>query len=46
MNNRKHLQIYCSSMAAFRNIKLVEDPGKCFLVIMNDGTIYKNALSR
>ena len=26
------------------NIKLIEDPGKNFLVIMKDGTIYKNTL--
>ena len=26
------------------NIKLVADPAKNFLVIMKDGTIYKNAL--
>jgi imidazolonepropionase-like amidohydrolase len=25
------------------NIKLIEDPGKNFLVIMKDGTIHKNA---
>jgi imidazolonepropionase-like amidohydrolase len=28
------------------NIKLVEDPGKDFLVIMKDGTIYKNTLPK
>ena len=28
------------------NIKLVEDPGKTFLVIMKDGTIYKNTLPK
>jgi imidazolonepropionase-like amidohydrolase len=28
------------------NIKLVEDPDKNFLVIMKDGTIYKNALPK
>jgi len=28
------------------NIKLVEDPGKNFLVIMKDGTIYKNTLPK
>jgi len=28
------------------NIKLIEDPGKNFLVIMKDGTIYKNTLPR
>jgi imidazolonepropionase-like amidohydrolase len=28
------------------NIKLIEDPDKNFLVIMKDGTIYKNALPR
>ena len=28
------------------NIKLVEDPDKNFLVIMKDGTIYKNTLTR
>ena len=28
------------------NIKLIEDPGKNFLVIMKDGTIYKNTLSK
>jgi len=28
------------------NIKLVEDPDKNFLVIMKDGTIYKNTLSK
>jgi imidazolonepropionase-like amidohydrolase len=28
------------------NIKLVADPGKSFLVIMKDGTIYKNALPK
>jgi imidazolonepropionase-like amidohydrolase len=28
------------------NIKLIEDPGKSFLVIMKDGTIYKNTLPK
>jgi imidazolonepropionase-like amidohydrolase len=28
------------------NIKLIEDPGKNFLVIMKDGRIYKNTLSK
>jgi len=28
------------------NIKLLEDPGKNFVVIMKDGKIYKNALSK
>jgi hypothetical protein len=28
------------------NIKLIEDPDKNFLVIMKDGTIYKNALPK
>ena len=28
------------------NIKLVADPEKNFLVIMKDGTIYKNTLSK
>jgi imidazolonepropionase-like amidohydrolase len=28
------------------NIKLIEDPGKNFLVIMKDGTIYKNTLPK
>jgi len=28
------------------NIKLIEDPGKNFLLIMKDGTIYKNALPK
>ena len=28
------------------NIDLVADPGKNFLVIMKDGTIYKNTLNR
>ncbi len=28
------------------NIKLIEDPGKNFLVIMKDGTIYKNTLTK
>ena len=28
------------------NIKLVEDPGKNFLVIMKDGTIYKNTVPK
>ena len=28
------------------NIKLIEDPNKNFLVIMKDGTIYKNTLPR
>jgi imidazolonepropionase-like amidohydrolase len=28
------------------NIKLVEDPGKNFLVIMKDGTVYKNTLPK
>ena len=28
------------------NIKLIEDPDKNFLVIMKDGTIYKNTLPR
>jgi imidazolonepropionase-like amidohydrolase len=28
------------------NMKLVEDPGKNFLVIMKDGTIYKNTLPK
>jgi len=28
------------------DIKLIEDPGKNFLVIMKDGTIYKNTLPR
>jgi hypothetical protein len=28
------------------NIKLVEDPGKNFPVIMKDGTIYKNTLPK
>ena len=28
------------------NIKLIEDPDKKFLVIMKDGTIYKNALPK
>jgi imidazolonepropionase-like amidohydrolase len=28
------------------NIKLVEDPGKNFLVIVKDGTIYKNTLTK
>jgi imidazolonepropionase-like amidohydrolase len=28
------------------NIKLIEDPAKNFLVIMKDGKIYKNALTR
>jgi imidazolonepropionase-like amidohydrolase len=28
------------------NIKLVEDPDRNFLVIMKDGTIYKNALPK
>ena len=28
------------------NIKLIEDPDKNFLVIMKDGTIYKNAMSK
>lgn len=27
------------------NIKLIEDPGKNFLVIMKDGKVYKNLLS-
>jgi hypothetical protein len=28
------------------NIKLIEDPDKKFLVIMKDGTIYKNVLPK
>jgi imidazolonepropionase-like amidohydrolase len=28
------------------NIKLIEDPAKSFIVIMKDGKIYKNLLSR
>ena len=28
------------------NINLVEDPGKNFLIIMKDGTIYKNTLPK
>jgi imidazolonepropionase-like amidohydrolase len=28
------------------NIKIIEDPGKNFLVIMKDGTIYKNTLPK
>jgi imidazolonepropionase-like amidohydrolase len=28
------------------NLKLIEDPGKNFLVIMKDGTIYKNTLPK
>ena len=28
------------------NIKLVEDPGKNFVVIMKDGTIYKDTLPK
>jgi len=28
------------------NIKLVEDPDKNFLIIMKDGRIYKNAVSK
>jgi imidazolonepropionase-like amidohydrolase len=28
------------------NIKLIEDPDKNFLVIMKDGTIYKNSLPK
>jgi imidazolonepropionase-like amidohydrolase len=28
------------------NIKLIEDPDRNFLVIMKDGTIYKNALPK
>jgi hypothetical protein len=28
------------------NIKLIEDPDKNFLVIMKDGTIYKNTLPK
>ena len=28
------------------NIKLIEDPAKNFVVIMKDGTIYKNALPK
>jgi hypothetical protein len=28
------------------NIGLIEDPAKSFLVIMKDGKIYKNALTR
>jgi imidazolonepropionase-like amidohydrolase len=28
------------------NIKLLEDPGKNFVVIMKDGKIYKNTLSK
>jgi hypothetical protein len=28
------------------NIGLIEDPAKKFLVIMKDGKIYKNALTR
>jgi hypothetical protein len=27
------------------NLKLIEDPAKNFVVIMKDGTIYKNTLS-
>jgi imidazolonepropionase-like amidohydrolase len=26
------------------NVKLIEDPGRTFLVIMKDGTIYKNTV--
>ena len=29
-----------------QNIKLIEDPGKNFLIIMKDGRIYKNALAK
>jgi imidazolonepropionase-like amidohydrolase len=29
-----------------QNIKLIEDPGKNFLVIMKDGTVYKNTVPR
>lgn len=28
------------------NIKLIEDPAKNFVVIMKDGKLYKNLLSR
>jgi imidazolonepropionase-like amidohydrolase len=28
------------------NIKLIEDPNKNFLIIMKNGTIYKNTLPR
>jgi len=28
------------------NVKLVEDPGKNFVVIMKDGTIYKDTLPK
>ena len=28
------------------NINLIADPGKNFLVIMKDGTIYKNTLAK
>jgi imidazolonepropionase-like amidohydrolase len=28
------------------DIKLIENPGKSFLVIMKDGTIYKNTLPK
>jgi len=28
------------------NMKLIEDPAKNFVVIMNDGEIYKNTLDR
>jgi imidazolonepropionase-like amidohydrolase len=28
------------------DIKLIEDPGKNFVVIMKDGKVYKNTLAR
>jgi imidazolonepropionase-like amidohydrolase len=28
------------------NIRLIEDPGRNFVVIMKDGTVYKNTLAK